>query len=112
NRDWPVESAQERREGAAQEKLAQEELGGSEQVAVAGRGPAVRASCCHLRPATCRLRPASWHLLESPFAPAPMPQQMLAVVKPEAAPGAEVREVAVPKFGRTDVLVKVKVASV
>jgi threonine 3-dehydrogenase len=41
-----------------------------------------------------------------------MPQQMLAVVKPEAAPGAEVRQVAVPKFGLTDVLVKVKVASV
>src|SRR4051794_18083922 len=37
---------------------------------------------------------------------------MLAVVKPEAAPGAEIRDVAIPKFGRTDVLVKVKVASV
>ncbi len=41
-----------------------------------------------------------------------MPQQMLAVVKAKAAPGAEVREVAVPKFGLTEVLVKVKVASV
>src|SRR3954465_8992486 len=37
---------------------------------------------------------------------------MLAVVKPEAAPGAEVREVKIPGFGRTDVLVKVKVASI
>jgi len=37
---------------------------------------------------------------------------MLAVVKPEAAPGAEVREVPVPVFGRTDVLVRVKVASI
>jgi len=41
-----------------------------------------------------------------------MPTSMLAVVKPEAAPGAEVREVKVPAFGRTDVLVKVKVASI
>ena len=41
-----------------------------------------------------------------------MADTMLAVVKPEAAPGAEVREVRVPSFGRTDVLVKVKVASV
>jgi len=41
-----------------------------------------------------------------------MPQQMLAVVKAKAAPGAEVREVAVPKFGPAEVLVKVKVASV
>jgi threonine 3-dehydrogenase len=37
---------------------------------------------------------------------------MLAVVKPEAAPGADIREVKVPGFGRTDVLVKVKVASI
>jgi threonine 3-dehydrogenase len=37
---------------------------------------------------------------------------MLAVVKPEPKPGAEIRDVAVPKFGPTDVLVKVKVASV
>src|SRR6201997_1504960 len=37
---------------------------------------------------------------------------MLAVVKPEAAPGADVREVKIPGFGRTDVLVKVKVASI
>jgi threonine 3-dehydrogenase len=37
---------------------------------------------------------------------------MLAVVKPEAAPGAEVREVPVPVFGRTDVLVRVKIASI
>ena len=41
-----------------------------------------------------------------------MPSTMLAVVKPEAAPGAEVREVEVPAFGRTDVLVKVKMASI
>jgi threonine 3-dehydrogenase len=37
---------------------------------------------------------------------------MLAVVKPEAAPGAEIREVKVPAFGRSDVLVKVKMASI
>ena len=37
---------------------------------------------------------------------------MLAVVKAEAAPGAEVRQVKVPGFGRSDVLVKVKVASI
>jgi threonine 3-dehydrogenase len=41
-----------------------------------------------------------------------MPKTMLAVVKPEAAPGADVREVQIPGFGRTDVLVKVKVASI
>ena len=41
-----------------------------------------------------------------------MPNTMLAVVKPEAAPGADVREVKIPAFGRTDVLVKVKVASI
>jgi len=37
---------------------------------------------------------------------------MLAVVKPEAAPGADVRQVKIPTYGRTDVLVKVKVASI
>ena len=36
-----------------------------------------------------------------------MQKTMLAVVKPEAAPGAEIREVKVPAFGRNDVLVKV-----
>jgi threonine 3-dehydrogenase len=41
-----------------------------------------------------------------------MPTTMLAVVKPEAAPGADVRQVKVPAFGRADVLVKVKVASI
>ncbi len=41
-----------------------------------------------------------------------MAETMLAVVKPEPAPGAEIRDVAIPRFGRTDVLVKVKVASV
>src|SRR5258706_2512034 len=41
-----------------------------------------------------------------------MPSTMLAVVKLEAAPGAEIREVKVPAFGRSDVLVKVKVASI
>jgi threonine 3-dehydrogenase len=41
-----------------------------------------------------------------------MAETMLAVVKPEPKPGAEVRDVAVPKIGLTDVLVKVKVASV
>jgi threonine 3-dehydrogenase len=37
---------------------------------------------------------------------------MMAVVKPKAAPGAEIREVKVPAFGPRDVLVKVKVASI
>jgi len=41
-----------------------------------------------------------------------MANSMMAVVKAEAAPGAEIREVKVPGFGRTDVLVKVKVASI
>ena len=36
-----------------------------------------------------------------------MPETMLAVVKPEPKPGAEIRDVAVPKIGPTDVLVKV-----
>ncbi len=37
---------------------------------------------------------------------------MLAVVKPEAAPGAEVRQVPVPEIGPGEVLVKVNVASI
>lgn len=41
-----------------------------------------------------------------------MPDTMLAVVKPEAKAGAEIRDVKIPSFGPTDVLVKVKVASV
>ena len=41
-----------------------------------------------------------------------MADTMLAVVKPEAKPGGEIREVKVPGFGRTDVLVKVNVASI
>ena len=41
-----------------------------------------------------------------------MPETMLAVVKPEAKPGVEIRDVAIPKFGPSDVLVRVKVASV
>ena len=41
-----------------------------------------------------------------------MPETMRAVVKPEAKPGAEIREVSIPRIGPTDVLVKVKVASV
>ena len=41
-----------------------------------------------------------------------MPETMLAIVKAEAKAGAELREVQVPKVGLTDVLVKVKVASV
>src|SRR5690348_10624672 len=41
-----------------------------------------------------------------------MATTMLAVVKPEAAPGADVRQVKIPAFGRSDVLVKVKVASI
>ncbi|HEV2112797.1 MAG TPA: L-threonine 3-dehydrogenase [Terriglobales bacterium] len=41
-----------------------------------------------------------------------MRDTMLAVVKPEPKAGAEIRDVKVPTFGDTDVLVKVKVASV
>jgi threonine 3-dehydrogenase len=41
-----------------------------------------------------------------------MQSNMLAVVKPKSAPGAEIREVKVPAFGARDVLVKVKVASI
>ena len=41
-----------------------------------------------------------------------MPSTMLAVVKPEAAPGAEIRQVKIPSYGPTEVLVKVKVASI
>ncbi len=41
-----------------------------------------------------------------------MPKSMLAVVKPQAKPGVEIRDVAIPRIGLTDVLVKVKVASI
>ncbi len=41
-----------------------------------------------------------------------MANTMLAVVKDQAAPGAHVRDVKIPEIGLTDVLVKVKVASV
>lgn len=41
-----------------------------------------------------------------------MADTMLAVVKPNPAPGAEIRQVKVPDIGLTDVLVKVDVASV
>src|SRR5512143_2916894 len=41
-----------------------------------------------------------------------MPETMLAAVKPNSAAGIELRDVAIPKFGRQDVLVKVKVASI
>ncbi len=41
-----------------------------------------------------------------------MSKTMIAVVKPTAAPGAEIREVPVPTFGVRNVLVKVKVASI
>jgi threonine 3-dehydrogenase len=41
-----------------------------------------------------------------------MPNTMLAVVKPQAAPGVEIRDVPIPKLGLTDVLVRVKVASI
>ena len=41
-----------------------------------------------------------------------MSKTMLAVVKAEAAPGAEIREIKVPDYGPSDVLVKVKVASI
>jgi threonine 3-dehydrogenase len=41
-----------------------------------------------------------------------MVNSMLAVVKANAAPGAEIREVKIPGFGRGDVLVKVRAASI
>src|SRR5215470_3951211 len=41
-----------------------------------------------------------------------MTETMLAVVKPKAAPGAEIRQVKIPCFGRNDVLVRVKIASI
>ncbi|MBA3914177.1 MAG: L-threonine 3-dehydrogenase [Acidobacteriales bacterium] len=41
-----------------------------------------------------------------------MADTMMAVMKPEAAPGAEIRQVPIPSYGPTDVLVKVKVASI
>lgn len=41
-----------------------------------------------------------------------IPGTMQAVVKPEAAAGAQVKEVPVPKYGPCDVLVKVKAAAV
>jgi threonine 3-dehydrogenase len=41
-----------------------------------------------------------------------MAETMLAVMKPAPAPGAEIRDVPLPQIGLTDVLVKVKVASV
>jgi threonine 3-dehydrogenase len=43
--------------------------------------------------------------------PSTMSGTMLAVVKPEAAPGAEIREFQIPSFGPADVLVKVKSAA-
>ena len=41
-----------------------------------------------------------------------MPETMQAIVKPKAAPGSELRQVPRPEIGPTDVLVKVKVASI
>jgi threonine 3-dehydrogenase len=41
-----------------------------------------------------------------------MSKTMQAVMKPEAKPGVEIRDVAIPQVGPTDVLVKVKVASI
>ena len=41
-----------------------------------------------------------------------MPNTMQAVVKPGSKPGIEIRDVAIPKIGLRDVLVKVKVASI
>src|SRR5437868_5666681 len=41
-----------------------------------------------------------------------MSKTMLAVVKPDARAGAEIRDVPIPSFGPGDVLVKVKVASI
>jgi threonine 3-dehydrogenase len=41
-----------------------------------------------------------------------MVNSMLAVVKPQSAPGAEIRDVSIPRIGRMEVLVKVDVASI
>jgi threonine 3-dehydrogenase len=41
-----------------------------------------------------------------------MSKTMMAVMKPQAKPGVEIRDVAIPQIGLTDVLVKVKVASI
>jgi threonine 3-dehydrogenase len=41
-----------------------------------------------------------------------MPKTMLAVVKPQAKAGVEIRDVPIPQVGLNDVLVKVKVASI
>jgi len=41
-----------------------------------------------------------------------MPNSMMAVAKPQAAPGVEIRDVPIPKLGPIDVLVRVKVASI
>src|SRR5512133_761080 len=41
-----------------------------------------------------------------------MAKTMMAVMKPQAKPGVEIRDVAIPQIGLTDVLVKVKVASI
>ncbi len=41
-----------------------------------------------------------------------MAETMLAVVKPQAAPGAEIRDVSIPRIGPMEVLVKVDVASI
>ena len=41
-----------------------------------------------------------------------MPSTMSAVVKTQPAPGTEIRDVKIPAFGRRDVLVKVKIASI
>src|SRR3954449_7780439 len=41
-----------------------------------------------------------------------MPETMQAIVKPQAGPGSELRQVPRPEIGPTDVLVKVKVASI
>jgi threonine 3-dehydrogenase len=42
----------------------------------------------------------------------PSSESMLAVVKPEARSGADIRQVPIPKFGDNDVFVRVKVAAV
>ena len=41
-----------------------------------------------------------------------MSKTMMAVMKPQAKPGVEIRDVSIPQIGLTDVLVKVKVASI
>src|SRR5262245_25464803 len=68
------------------------------------------SAACHQRsairhpPLSCYTRPAETS--------APMPQMMKAVVKPDRAPGLRLTTAPVPACGPTDVLVKIRAASI